>query len=267
LVNTGWVTTATSTGTIGVTAMPWTQFSGAGTYSAGTGLSLIGTTFSIANTGVTAASYGSASQTLTATVNAQGQLTALAANNIAIAANQITSGTINTASISGAYTGITGLGTLLDLTVTNTITGSINGDAATATTAWKRHNVHHSHQFGWWCIGFGSRSNGRWRYRILGDWIKWPGVDLGWRCSDLGNADRWHGDFSWRHGYGVGHYIVRHGDQQRQFDFGRVSGLDRTPRIGGTTANTVRGTTIHGNDKSLLGHFLMRQTVLAVLCA
>jgi hypothetical protein len=135
LLNTGWVTTAVPTGTIGVTAMPWTQFSGAGTYTAGTGLSLIGTTFSIANTGVSAASYGSASQTLTATVNAQGQLTTLAATSIAVAASQITSGTIDTARISGAYTGITGLGTLLDLTVTNTITGSINGNAATATTA------------------------------------------------------------------------------------------------------------------------------------
>jgi hypothetical protein len=135
LLNTGWVTTAAPTGTIGVTAMPWTQFSGAGTYTAGTGLSLIGTTFSIANTGVAAASYGSASQTLTATVNAQGQLTAMAAANIAIAASQLTSGTIDTARISGAYSGITGLGTLLDLTVTNTITGSINGNAATATTA------------------------------------------------------------------------------------------------------------------------------------
>ena len=135
LLNTGWVTTATPTGTIGVTAMPWTQFSGAGTYTAGTGLSLIGTTFSIANTGVAAASYGSASQTLTATVNAQGQLTALAASNIAIAASQLASGTIDTARISGDYTGITGLGTLLNLTVTNTITGSISGNAATATTA------------------------------------------------------------------------------------------------------------------------------------
>ena len=69
--NTGWVCTAASSGTIGVTAMPWVQFSGNATYFAGTGLSLSANTFSITNTGVVAASVGSASKTLTATVNAQ----------------------------------------------------------------------------------------------------------------------------------------------------------------------------------------------------
>ena len=79
LADTGWVTTANAGGTIDVTAMPWVQFSGAGTYSAGTGLTLTGTQFSITNTAVTAASYGSATQVGTFTVNAQGQLT-LASN-------------------------------------------------------------------------------------------------------------------------------------------------------------------------------------------
>lgn len=44
---TGWVTTAGSIGTIGVTNMPWTQFSGAGTYTAGNGLQLIANQFSV----------------------------------------------------------------------------------------------------------------------------------------------------------------------------------------------------------------------------
>jgi hypothetical protein len=47
LASTGWVTTAGSTGTIGVTNMPWTQFSGAGTYTAGNGLQLISNAFSV----------------------------------------------------------------------------------------------------------------------------------------------------------------------------------------------------------------------------
>ena len=75
LADTGWVTTANAGGTINVTPMPWVQFSGAGTYSAGTGLTLTGTQFSISNTAVTAGSYGSATQVGTFTVNAQGQLT------------------------------------------------------------------------------------------------------------------------------------------------------------------------------------------------
>jgi hypothetical protein len=135
LADTGWVTTANAGGTIDVTAMPWSQFSGAGSYLAGTGLTLTGNTFSITSTGVTAAAYGSASSVGTFTVNAQGQLTLAASTSIAIAGTQITSGTIDSARLSGSYSNITGLGTLGNLTVTNTITGSVSGNAATATSA------------------------------------------------------------------------------------------------------------------------------------
>jgi hypothetical protein len=129
-----WFCTAQDGGTLGVTAVNWSQFTTSATYSAGTGLTLTGQVFSITPVG-TASTYGSASTVPVFTTNASGQVSAVTNTNIAIGATQITSGTIDSARISGAYSGITGVGTLLDLTVTNTITGSINGNAATATTA------------------------------------------------------------------------------------------------------------------------------------
>lgn len=97
LADTGWVCTVDAGGTLGTTAVTWAQFSGAGTYTAGTGLTLSGGQFRITNTAVTAGSYGDAAKTLTATVNAQGQLTAIAETNIAIANTQVSGlGTMST---------------------------------------------------------------------------------------------------------------------------------------------------------------------------
>lgn len=98
--------------TFGTTAITFAQISSAQVYSAGTGLTLTGTQFSITNTAVTANSYGGAATVPTFTVNAQGQLTLATDVSIAINGNQITSGTIGSAYLSGSYTGITGVGTL-----------------------------------------------------------------------------------------------------------------------------------------------------------
>ena len=92
--DTGWVCTSNTGGTLGTTPITWVQFAGVGSYTAGTGLTLTGTQFSITNTAVSAASYGSATQVGTFTVNAQGQLTLAASTSIAINGNQITSGTV-----------------------------------------------------------------------------------------------------------------------------------------------------------------------------
>jgi hypothetical protein len=119
--DTGWVCTVNAGGTLGSTNITWAQFSGAGTYLAGTGLTLSGNTFSITNTAVTAGSYGGASQTLSASVNAQGQLTALSAQSIAIANTQVSGlGTMSTQNANNvAITGgsITNLSTFDGITI------------------------------------------------------------------------------------------------------------------------------------------------------
>ena len=109
---TSWVVTTPLPITIGTTPITFVQFAGPGTYTAGAGLTLTGTQFSITDTGVSPASYGTASSVPTIAVNSRGQITTASNTSIAISATQVTSGTLDSAQLSGSYTGITGVGTL-----------------------------------------------------------------------------------------------------------------------------------------------------------
>jgi len=79
--------------TFGTTNITFAQVSSAQIYSAGTGLTLTSTQFSLSPVG-TAGTYGSASQVPVITTNAQGQVSSVTNTSIAIAGSAITSGTV-----------------------------------------------------------------------------------------------------------------------------------------------------------------------------
>lgn len=132
LAGSAWYCTVQPGGTIGATAITWSNFSVASVYTAGTGLTLSSYQFSITPVG-TAGTYGSASQVPVFITNASGQVTSATNTSIAIAGNQITSGTIDTARISGSYTGITGVGTLTAGTWNASTIGVAYGGTGAAT--------------------------------------------------------------------------------------------------------------------------------------
>jgi hypothetical protein len=127
--DTGWVQTGEIV-TVGTTPVVWTQFSGAGQYTAGTGLTLTGSQFSITNTTVTAGTYGNSDAVSQIQINAQGQITS--ASNVTIQANaaNLSGTTLNSNIVNSSLTSV---GTLANLDVTGNITtaNSIFANAGT----------------------------------------------------------------------------------------------------------------------------------------
>jgi phage-related tail fiber protein len=114
--DTGWVSTANAGGTIGVTAVAFTQFSGAGAYIAGTGLVLTGNTFDVVGT-ADRISVAADSIDIATTYTGQASITTL--------------GTIATGTWNATAIGVTkgGLG------LTAAITGLLKGDGTSYSAA------------------------------------------------------------------------------------------------------------------------------------
>ena len=278
--NTGWVSTSADVGTINVTPITFVQFSGTGTYFAGTGLTLAANTFSITNTGVTAATYGSASNVPVVAVNAQGQITSATNTAIAIANTQVSGlGTMSTQNANSvAITGGTIDGTTIGGTTAGAVTGttitantqftgsgagltgtasslSIGGNAATATTAGSATTATTATNLAGGAAGsvpyqasagstsmLAAGSNGQ-VLTLASGLPSWATPTVGTVTSVSGT-----GTVS---GISLSGTVTSSGD----LTLGGTLDLSSPPAIGGTTANTVRGTTVTATTKFVGPYF------------
>ncbi len=115
LADTGWVCTAAAGGTLGTTAIGFAQFSSTGSYQAGNGLSLAGSTFAVLPDGGSL-SVSASGLRISASWAGQNTITTL---------GTITTGVWNGAAVSVAYGG----------TGATTLTGVLKGNGTSAVTA------------------------------------------------------------------------------------------------------------------------------------
>jgi hypothetical protein len=263
LNGTAWYCTAQPGGTLGVTAMYWSNFSVASTYTAGTGLTLIGTQFSITNTGVSATTYGSATASAVIAVNAQGQITSASSSTITPAVGSITGlgtgvatwlATPTSANLAAAVTDETGSGSLVFATSPSLVTPILgtpqSGNFSTGTFTWPTFNQN--------TTGTAAKANnlvggsaGSLPYQSAADTTVFLAAGTNGQVLTLASgvpswATPTTGTVTSVSGSGTVSGISLSGTvtSTGSLTLGGTLDLSAPPAIGGTTANSIRGTSI-----------------------
>jgi hypothetical protein len=276
LAGSAWVDTNLPGGTLGVTPITFVRFANTAIYSAGTGLTLTNYVFSITPVG-TAGTYGSASAVPVFVTNASGQVSSVTNTPIAIANTQvsglgtmstqnanavaITGGTIDGTTIGGstaaavtgtvvtANTYFSGAGTNL----TGTASGlSIGGNAATATSAVSATTA----------TNLAGGASGSVPYQTAPSTTTFLAAGSNGQVLTLASgvpswATPTTGTVTSVSGTGTVSGISLSGTvtSSGSLTLGGTLDLSSPPVIGGTTPNTITGTTITANTKFVSSYF------------
>ena len=258
-----WVCTDVPGGTLGVTPVIFVQFSNNATYTAGTGLTLTGFQFSITNTGVSAATYGSATASAVLAINAQGQVTSASNTTITPAVGSITGlgtgvatwlATPSSANLAAAVSDETGTGALVfanSPTLVTPILGTpASGDFSTGTFTWPTFNQSTTGNAGS-ATNLTGGSSGAVPYQTASGSTTFLSAGTNGQVLTLASGvPSWAtptvGTVTSVSGTGTVNGLTLTGTvtSSGSLTLGGTLDLSSPPAIGGTTANTVRGTTV-----------------------